>query len=191
MRRNRGGLRARSDGLAVEPVGDELLVYDLDRDEAHSLDRMAAGVWRACDGRREETELAAVVAAELGEPVTDEVIVSALAQLEERHLLDGAPTRATAGADLSRRQILVRIGATGAAAGLALPVINSIVAPAPASAGSLVCFAFGQTCGTWDYGAQQCTGGGSPLGCCPGFTCVPGANPQDGDDCTCVMDMAP
>jgi hypothetical protein len=41
---------ARSAGLLVEPIGDELLVFDSERKVAHSLNDVAARVWRACDG---------------------------------------------------------------------------------------------------------------------------------------------
>src|SRR5262245_18504542 len=42
--------RAKTSELVVKKVGEELLVYDLARHKAHSLNRVAAAVWRACDG---------------------------------------------------------------------------------------------------------------------------------------------
>src|SRR5829696_3089212 len=42
---------ARSEHLVVEELGDELLVYDLQLNRAHSLGDSAARVWRACDGK--------------------------------------------------------------------------------------------------------------------------------------------
>ena len=41
---------ARSEGLVVEEVGDELLVADPLSSRAHSLNAFAARVWQACDG---------------------------------------------------------------------------------------------------------------------------------------------
>ena len=43
---------ARSEGVLVEEVEDELLVYDQRRDSSHRLNRTAAVVWRHCDGTR-------------------------------------------------------------------------------------------------------------------------------------------
>ena len=170
---------ARTERLVVETVEDEVLVYDLDRDEAHSLDRAAAAVWRACDGRRDVAELASVVGAELGKPPSQELIWSALGRLEECHLLAGEAGCPMPGPDLSRRQALVRIGATGAAAGLALPVIKSIVAPDPAAAGSVACSGPGIVCGTVQSGSCLPNG----VSCCNGCQMSGGAT--DGSPCMC------
>src|SRR5581483_8256515 len=47
------GPLARSEGLLVESIGDELLVYDEQRRVAHSLNETVTLVWRACDGSRD------------------------------------------------------------------------------------------------------------------------------------------
>jgi hypothetical protein len=59
----------RTSGLVVKTVRDEVLVYDLDRHRAHSLNPVAAAVWRSCDGARDLPALAAAARAELGAPV--------------------------------------------------------------------------------------------------------------------------
>src|SRR5664280_2841413 len=41
---------ARGQDLVVEPLGDELLVFDATVHRAHSLNAFAAAVWHACDG---------------------------------------------------------------------------------------------------------------------------------------------
>jgi coenzyme PQQ synthesis protein D (PqqD) len=41
---------ARSDGLIVQELDGELLVYDLERHRAHRLSETAAFVWRRCEG---------------------------------------------------------------------------------------------------------------------------------------------
>jgi Coenzyme PQQ synthesis protein D (PqqD) len=64
------GPLARRDGLVVKTVGDEVLVYDLERARAHSLDALAAALWHQCDGRSPVAALAAAVRAETGVPVT-------------------------------------------------------------------------------------------------------------------------
>jgi hypothetical protein len=49
---------ARDQGLVVDSIGDELLVYDTECGRAHSLNVVAAAVWRACDGQRDVGQLA-------------------------------------------------------------------------------------------------------------------------------------
>ena len=50
--------RRRQDRLVVRELGDELLVYDLDRHRACCLNASAALVWRHCDGHTPVTEIA-------------------------------------------------------------------------------------------------------------------------------------
>jgi hypothetical protein len=54
--------RARTDGLVVKELTDEVLVYDLKRDKAHCLNLAAAAVWKLCDGRSTAAEIASRVA---------------------------------------------------------------------------------------------------------------------------------
>ena len=44
--------RARKAGLIVKNLNDEVLVYDLERNKAHSLNSSAAFIWKKCNGRR-------------------------------------------------------------------------------------------------------------------------------------------
>ena len=41
---------ARQNGLVVQEMPGEVLVYDLDSNKAHCLNESAATVWRSCDG---------------------------------------------------------------------------------------------------------------------------------------------
>ena len=50
--------RARKAGLIVNNLNDEVLVYDLERDKAHSLNSSAAFIWKKCNGRRTIAEVA-------------------------------------------------------------------------------------------------------------------------------------
>jgi hypothetical protein len=114
-------------------VDDELLVYDLERDKAHCLNEAAALVFEHCDGERSVAELAERVSARSGAPVDEQVVWRALLRLADEHLL-AEPFSPPSGMELSRRQVLARIGVAGAAAGLALPTVKSIVAPTAAQA---------------------------------------------------------
>lgn len=42
---------ARNEGLVIQEMPDEILVYDLETNKAHCLNETAAFVWKACDGR--------------------------------------------------------------------------------------------------------------------------------------------
>jgi hypothetical protein len=120
---------ARHEGLIVESLGDELLVYDGERNRAHSLNGVAAAVWEVCDGTRSVHGLAAAASARLGEPVSDETVWRALSELEKRRLLAGELPR-----EYSRRQAVRRMGVIGASAAFAAPLVQSIVVPTAAQA---------------------------------------------------------
>jgi hypothetical protein len=119
---------ARRDGLVVKTVAGEVLVYDLERHRAHSLNPLAAAIWRGCDGRRPVATLAAAVRAETGVPVTTAAVEYGLASLGRAHLLAGGAPRASGP---TRRQVLAGVGTAAA-----LPLVLSIVAPTPAQAQS-------------------------------------------------------
>lgn len=141
--------RARKDGLVVEELPDELLVYDLDRHKAHCLNETAALIWKRCDGRTTVAAMARAVAGELKAPVGEEVVRFALDQLDRSCLLEGWAPRSERG-KLSRREAMRRLGL---AAALAVPVVTSIVAPTAADA--VTCGGFGAPC---TAPAQCCSG---------------------------------
>ena len=145
------GPLARRDGLVVKTVGDEVLVYDLERARAHSLDALAAAIWRQCDGRRPVAALAAAVRAETGAPVTAAAVEYGLAALGRARLLAGERP----GLGPTRRQVLAKIGTAAA-----IPLVLSITAPTAAQAQSgppLVC------------PGQFCT---NDAGCSAGCFCI-------------------
>jgi hypothetical protein len=120
--------RARTSGLVVKAVADEVLVYDLDRHRAHSLNRAAAAVWRRLDGRTSVTELARRLHEDLGTPADESTVWLALKELDRAHLLE-APLRVPAVQGLSRRQWLRRVGVAAGASAVLVPTVSSVVAP--------------------------------------------------------------
>jgi hypothetical protein len=123
---------ARQDKLLVQEVGDELVIYDRERDCIHSLNPATALVWRHCNGQTSIPELAVLLAEERGLPADEDVVWLALEQLQKVHLLrDGLP-RTGEGIQASRREALRKLGVVGGL--LLLPSISSIVAPTPAMA---------------------------------------------------------
>ena len=133
--------RLRADGLVIHELADEILVYDKVRDRAHCLNQSAALVWRACDGECSPREIARKLTAQLDLPVAEDLVLLALARLEESHLLEQPETIVTSFAGMSRRQMARSLGLTAA---IALPVITSIMVPTPAQAAT--CLAPGQPC---------------------------------------------
>lgn len=167
---------ARSEGLVVTDLDDEILVYDKERDKAHCLNQTAALVWKYSDGKHTAAEIAARMQSKLRTSVDEQVVWFALRQLEQDHLLrdDLALPRSLAG--ITRREFVKKMGAVAVLA--ALPSIHSITAPnAP---GALSCLPNGQQCTSSTQCCSQCcaTSQVNPRGAGPAaiFTCQPSQN---------------
>ncbi len=144
--------KARSQGLTVQELDTEVMVYDETAARAHCLNATAAMVWRYCDGNTTVAAMAARLGADAGAPVDDDIVLLALSELGDRGLLE-RPVRGHVGGAVSRRQALVRLGAT---AGILLPMITSLVAPTSAAAQS-----GGGSSGTSSSGSSGTSSGGS------------------------------
>ncbi len=140
---------ARKQGLVIQELPDEVLVYDLDRDRAHCLNQTAAFVWQRCNGRTTTAQIARNLGQQFDCPVDEKIVWLALDQLGRNHLLD-QKFIPPAHAGMNRRSM---VKALGLAALIAVPVVTSIVAPTPAQAGT--CLPTGSACTT---GAQCCSG---------------------------------
>jgi hypothetical protein len=125
---------ARTDHLLTEEVDGELIVLDPESNVACRLNRTAALVWEHSDGTRTVTELAAVLAQEIGGVVDDDLVLMALDDLVEHDLLlSGYEKRDGVAVRLSRRRFFRRAGIASGAA-MAAPVVYSMVAPSAAAA---------------------------------------------------------
>src|SRR5262249_23076057 len=98
--------QARHDKLLVRQVGDELVVYDMKRHQAHRLNRTAALVWRHCDGRTTVPEIARMLQQHLKHSVDENLVWSSLFRLERARLLREYITGPQEVVGLSRRQAL-------------------------------------------------------------------------------------
>ena len=134
---------ARTDGLVVNELPEEIVVYDRESHKAHCLNRTAALVWKRCDGRTTPARIARLVSQDLGTPVGEDLVWYALEQLAKDLLLveKVVPARETASAAwpaarMSRRELVRRLGL---AAVVALPLITTIVAPTPVEAAASNC----------------------------------------------------
>ncbi len=140
---------ARKASLIVKEVDDETLVYDLETDKAHCLNRTAARVWKSCNGHMSIDEIAQQLSADAATPVDENLVWLALDQLEKFKLLDDAPAKPALLSGLTRRQMVSRIGI----AAVALPAIISIVSPTASAQAST------QPPGTCCVNPNDCTSG--------------------------------
>ncbi|MEP6820458.1 MAG: PqqD family protein [bacterium] len=123
---------ARTKDLIVEETADEVLVYDLNTDKAHCLNRMSALIWKNCDGEKTEGDIAALLQHELETPMSTQVVKLGLEELAGYGLLQedlSEPPKE----QVSRRRLIQQLGLTAA---IALPLVMSITAPAAAGASS-------------------------------------------------------
>jgi Coenzyme PQQ synthesis protein D (PqqD) len=126
--------RARQHGLLVDRVGDETIVFDEERKEAHSLNRMASIVWQHCDGAHSLSQIAAVLTKELRVEANETIVLYALDKLAGVHLLEDDDTTAV-DRPTTRRDVMKRVAAVGVAA-VGLPAVLTMTAPTPAMAAS-------------------------------------------------------
>jgi hypothetical protein len=125
---------ARDQGLLIESVGDETVIYDLETKQAHCLKALAAAAFTYADGKNTAADIAELASYRLGQPVTEAEVEDAISQLGDCGLLD---TALVIHDGLSRREAVKRIGAIAGAVAAA-PLITSIIAPTAAMAGNSV-----------------------------------------------------
>lgn len=123
--------QARSEGLLVRELTEEVVVYDLERHEAHCLNPTAAFVFKHSDGRTSVGDIAGRLSAERRLPADETLVRLALEQLDEARLLEQSPVPSREPAGWSRREAVRRM-----ALGLSvlLPAVTSILVPTPAEA---------------------------------------------------------
>jgi hypothetical protein len=143
---------ARRDGLLIQEIGEELVIYDQESHHVHRLNQTAAVIWRHCDGQTPVADLVALLHRELGLLSNEELVRLALDHLEKAGLLKEPLARPAGAARPSRRQLLRKLGRMAAVA-LLVPTVMTIVAPTPAM-------------------AQSGTNGGGTF-TCPGFHSSP------------------
>jgi coenzyme PQQ synthesis protein D (PqqD) len=125
--------KIRSTRIFVQELRDELVVYDVERNEVHCLNGTAARVWELCDGTHTIAEIAQQLGTDLEPQAAEALVWVALDQFAEKHLLEEAsPPAQYRPADMTRRQMVLTAGLVVAL----LPMVNSIIAPPAALAAS-------------------------------------------------------
>lgn len=134
--------RAKRAGLVLRQLDDELLVYDLSRQRAFSLNRNAARLFRLADGTRTVKDLAREMRDVPGQRASRVVVSIGLRDLERHGLLEG---RSPTAVSPSRRRWLRRV-----VAATALPAILGLDARRTSAATCLppgsVCSSDGECC---------------------------------------------
>lgn len=127
--------QARREGLLIEEVDDELIIYDQQRHRAHLLNPTAALVWKHCDGATTSAQLCALLRRKLNLAADEDLLELALDRLARAHLLLDREARPPHARKVSRRAVLQKLRLAGKLA-LLLPVVATITAPTPLMAAS-------------------------------------------------------
>jgi len=149
------------DQLVVQELTDETLVYDLERNRAHCLNRSAAVIWKHCDGKTSIRDISLTVSRELGGKIDEGGVWFAISQFNKDHLLvqEFPLPAAVASSGMNRRRMIRTLGI---AAAVAVPLVTSIVAPTAVQAVS--CLPDGDSCTS----SSQCCSGLCESGPCGG-----------------------
>jgi hypothetical protein len=121
--------------VIVRRLSDELVVYDLDRHEAHCLNPTAALVFEHCDGRRTVEEIAWALGRELDVPADEGLVWLSLERLGKSHLLEERPETPPAIRRYSRRELMRCAGMAAAV----VPAVATVLVPTPAAAAVSQC----------------------------------------------------
>lgn len=151
---------ARTAQLVVRELPDEVLVYDLDRDKAHCLNKASSMVWKHCDGKTSVAEMTNLLKTEFSTRVDADVVWLAVSQLRRFHLLD-EPNATPIQLKVTRRDVVRKY----LPAALALPVILSISSPTSAQVAS--CRSNGTACTLSSQCCSICCFGGQCAAQCP------------------------
>src|ERR1700737_3751544 len=103
--------KRREKELLTQELPNETIVYDKSNHKVHCLNAVSSLVWRRCDGRTSEAELAQLLPGELGLPADEALVRLALEKLGQVCLLEGGQTAVT---NLtSRRQAVKKLSRFG------------------------------------------------------------------------------
>ena len=146
---------ARKEGLVIQEMPDEILVYDLETNQAHCLNQTSALVWKACDGKNSIADITELFGRQKKKNVPEDLVWLAIDQLSENNLLEKRIIANFKGH--SRRDVIKKIGL---AAVIGLPIISSLVAPTAVLAGVCSGATNGDPCGMNNVccSGQCCTG---------------------------------
>ena len=164
--------KARAHKLIVQQHNDETLVYDLSSNKAFCLNETSMTVWQLSDGQRSVEQIATEMSKTLKTIVSEELVLLAIEQLNENHLLEDGYKPNEVFAGLSRRDVIKKVGFASL---VALPIVSSLVAPTAAQAqsclptsntnpgGASLCFSNSECCSGHCLDNQSCCNPGGDL----------------------------
>lgn len=124
---------SRQADILVQDLDNELLVYDLQINKAYCLNQTSAMVFELADGAKTVSEIGELMSEKLGISVSEDFVWLALKDLEKENLLKNSEEISNYLMELSRREIVKKVGL---ASMIALPIIASVVAPSALAAQS-------------------------------------------------------
>ncbi|MEO8071682.1 MAG: PqqD family protein [Acidobacteriota bacterium] len=145
---------ARKEGLVIQEMPDEILVYDLETNQAHCLNQTAASVWKNCDGVNSVTDIKLKLEKEFNSVIPEDFVWLAIDQLSKDKLLEKEIETKISG--LSRREVIKRIGFASMAA---LPVVAMLSFPQNALAVGCPVSICSEAPGSGGCGADHCCRG--------------------------------
>lgn len=137
----------RSKNVIEQDVFGELLLYDLERNIVARLNCIAAAIWAQCDGLQDVAEIARAVSPQIGNQADEQIVWMALHEFSKAHLLTERIAARARKANISRRELIQRIGIA------AVPLVTFLAVPTSAQAAS--CLQLGQNCSS---NSQCCSG---------------------------------
>ena len=133
---------ARKKNVVIQEINGEILIYDLNKNNAFCLNATSASVWQLSNGKKTVSEISDEMSRKMKTPVSEEVVWLALNQLENDGLLENGESTRAYFYGMSRREVIKKVGFTSL---VALPIVTSIVAPTASMAQS-GCFGAGTVC---------------------------------------------
>jgi hypothetical protein len=158
-------------GILQHPLGDELLVYDTERDKLHLLDGTTATVLDLMSKGEAAEAIASKIEPQAGGQSGSDLLSLAIEELEKAGITEAGPS-APLVPDVTRRAMLQKLAGVGIAA--LIPAIITLT-PNPAYAASV------KTCGAaCNSGVDFCSNAACPV-CC--------GNNSHGVKDTCVTNV--
>lgn len=136
MKENKIFPKAETKNILIQELTDEVLVYDLGKNQAKCLNNTLAVIWEACDGTRDFSAIRRFAEQALQTKITDDVVFLALDELNNHQLLEKGFNAAKSLSQTSRREMIKKVGLTTVAA---IPIIIAVTAPQAANALSPNC----------------------------------------------------
>lgn len=76
----------RKENLVIQEVENEILIYDLKKNEAFCLNETSAFIWKMCDGKNSTTDISQAVKKKFKTNVDNGLVWLALDQLKKNEM---------------------------------------------------------------------------------------------------------